>query len=182
MAKSRATSARTLVALLRAVNVGGTGKLAMRDLALLCTRAGFTDVRTYIQSGNVVFQCALPEAEAQRQLEGALARHMGRPVDVVIRTAEELRRVVRDNPYPDAAPSHLYVFFSTQPVPAALFEGLHGPDGETARARGREVYVHYPVGMGASKFKLPKWPVPATARNMNTVAKLAGMCEGSRDS
>jgi len=177
MPKSRVASDRTLVALLRAVNVGGTGKLAMRDLALLCTREGFIDVRTYIQTGNVVFRSSLSEPDAEKQLARALARHMGKPMDVVIRTAEELRRVVRDNPYPAATPSHLYVFFSTQPVPASPFEALRGPDGETAVVRGREVYIHYPVGMGASKAKLPKWPCPVTSRNMNTVTKLAGMCD-----
>ena len=177
MAKGKASSSRTLVALLRAVNVGGTGKLAMRDLAALCTRAGFTDVRTYIQTGNVVFRSPLTEAEAEQQLERALARHMGGPVDVMIRTAEELRRVVRDNPYPAATPSRLYVFFSDEPAPAAPLEALNGPDGETAVPRGREVYIHYPAGMGASKLKLPKWPGPVTSRNMNTVTKLAAMCD-----
>ena len=169
--------AATHVALIRGINVGGKNIVPMAALRVALTEAGLGDVRTYIQTGNVVFRSSLSEPDAEKQLARALAGHMGKSMDVVIRTAEELRRVVRDNPYPAATPSHLYVFFSTQPVPASPFEALRGPDGETAVVRGREVYIHYPVGMGASTLKLPKWPCPVTARNMNTVTKLAAMCD-----
>ncbi len=82
------------VALLRAVNVGGTGKLAMKDLCGLCTTIGFADVQTYIQSGNVVFKSALTAEKVRAALERALADHMGKPVDVIVRDAAELRRVL----------------------------------------------------------------------------------------
>jgi len=167
----------TLIALLRAVNVGGTGKLAMRELATLCERLGFTDVRTYIQSGNVVFRTSLSPGDAKAQLERALARHMGAPVDVMIRTGAEMRAIVDGNPFPTGEPNRVYVFFSSQPVDATPFTQVRGPNDERAVARTREVYVHYPIGMGESKLKLPKFPGPVTARNMNTVTKLCGLCE-----
>ena len=176
MARSIRSTTNTLVALLRAVNVGGTGKLAMRDLAALCTRAGLADVQTYIQTGNVVFRTILSTDDAQEKLEKALARHMGAPVDVMVRTAAEMRAVVDDNPFPGVMGSHLYVFFCAKAVDPAPFTALRGPNDERAVPRGREVYIHYPIGMGASQLKLPKFPVPVTARNMNTVTKLAEMC------
>ena len=86
------------VALLRAVNVGGTGKLAMTDLRRLCESAGLSCVKTYIQSGNVVFKSALGEAKVKAKLEKALTAKMGKPSFAMVRTAAELRAVVERNP------------------------------------------------------------------------------------
>ena len=77
------------VALLRAVNVGGTGKLPMSDLKALCEKAGFGNVRTYITSGNVVFDSQAAEAQVKSTLEAALAAYAGKPVGVLVRTASE---------------------------------------------------------------------------------------------
>ena len=79
----------TFVALLRAVNVGGTGKLAMADLRRLCATCGFTDVQTYIASGNVVFDTALPAAAVKNDLKTALAAHVGATVPIMVRSAAE---------------------------------------------------------------------------------------------
>ena len=76
------------VALLRAVNVGGTGKLPMSDLKALCERAGFLGVRTYIASGNVVFESRMSEAQVKAALESALEEYAGKPVGVLVRTAD----------------------------------------------------------------------------------------------
>ena len=81
-------------ALLRAINVGGTGKLEMTELRALCEGCGFTQVATFIQSGNVVFQTRRSEASVQKLLEQTLAEKMGKPVGVLVRTAEELSGVL----------------------------------------------------------------------------------------
>src|SRR6202008_63371 len=93
------------VAFLRAINVGGTGMLPMKDLAALCTDLGLQDVRTYIQSGNVVFASKLAERKVQAQLEKALAAKMGKKIDVMVRTAAELRSILLGNPFPRAKPA-----------------------------------------------------------------------------
>ena len=88
------------VALLRAVNVGGTGKLPMSDLKRLCEKAGFRNVRTYIASGNVVAERNGSEAEAKAALEAELRAYAGKPVGVIVRTAAEMSEVVAGNPFP----------------------------------------------------------------------------------
>lgn len=168
-----------LVALLRAVNVGGTGLLPMADLARLCTQIGFADVRTYIQSGNVVFRTPWPAGKARDALAAALAAHMGRPVDVIVREADALARVLAGNPFRDEEPARVVVLFCSEPVPKGLVDGLAGPDGEVVIAGDREVYVHYPNGQGRSKLKLPKQLGVCTARNVNTVARLSAMAEAA---
>lgn len=165
----------TLVALLRGVNVGGNCMLAMTDLAALCTRLGFADARTYIQSGNVVFRTELPADGARAALAKALAAYMGRPIDVMVRTADALRKALAKNPFPEAEGAKVAVLFCAEPVPEGVLDGLSGPDGEVVVASGLEVYVHYVQGMGRSKLKLPKALGVHTVRNVNTVAKLVAM-------
>ena len=166
------------VALLRAVNVGGTGMLPMKELQLLCTGLGLANVRTYIQSGNVVFESRLAEAVLQSKLEAALTDRMGRRVSVMVRTASELRATLDANPFPDARPAQVGVVFLSSPVSEALFAGLTCPGGEELHGVNREVFIHYPNGMGRSKLKLPRDVADGTTRNLNTVAKLAAMAEG----
>jgi uncharacterized protein (DUF1697 family) len=162
-------------ALLRAVNVGGTGKLAMTDLARLCERAGLCEVKTYIQSGNVVFTSAGKEPAVKAALEKALEKKMGKPVAVLVRTAAELEAAIAANPFPAAPPNRLLITFFDEPLPKGAVAGLAGPDGEELAIRGRELFVHYPNGMGASKLKVPAGLKLGTGRNLNTVAKLAAM-------
>jgi len=99
------------VALLRAVNVGGTGKLPMVELKAMCERAGFGKVRTYIASGNVVFDSRETEGPVKATLEAALAAYAGKPVGVLVRTASELTKVLANNPFPDALPNRTVVIF-----------------------------------------------------------------------
>jgi uncharacterized protein (DUF1697 family) len=162
------------IALLRAVNVGGTGTLAMTDLKSLCEGLGLTDVRTYIQSGNVVFGCAWTEARAKAALGTALSTRMGKPTDVLVRSATEMTGVLDRNPFPSVQGSKVSVWFFDKTPNKALFATIAIPDREEIRLAGREVYVHYPDGMGRSKLKLSSLGV-ATARNINTVAKLVEM-------
>jgi len=165
------------VALLRAVNVGGTGMLPMKDLVALCTKLGFQDVRTYIQTGNVVFKTGRTRTAVKESLEHALEKHMGKAVDVIVRDAAQLRRALEANPFPKAEAARVAVLFFAEPVNRQLFAGLAGPDGEEVVAGAEEVYVHYPQGMGRSKLKLPKISCPVTVRNINTVRKLVAMAE-----
>lgn len=164
------------VALLRAVNVGGTGKLPMRDLAALCTELGLEGVRTYIQSGNVVFRSRRSEKSIASALMQALAKKMGRRVDVAVRTAVQLRAVLRANPFPGGKPAQVAVVFLAASPPKGLLDDLPIPGREELRLAGREIYIHYPDGMGRSKLKLPATLV-GTARNLNTVAKLVKISE-----
>src|ERR1700744_946041 len=99
------------VALLRAVNVGGTGKLPMAKLKSLCADAGFTDIETYIASGNVVFTSKAGEAAAKAKLGKALHAYAGKPIGVVIRTAAEMAGVLKQNPYSKDKPNYCYAIF-----------------------------------------------------------------------
>ena len=164
------------VALLRAVNVGGTGKLAMSELVSLCEAAGFARVKTYIQSGNVVFESKLSAVKSQAKLQTALAQGMGKPVEVLLRTRAELDAIVERNPFKEAAPNQLLVLFLNVAPEKAALAGLTIPGREQVRLDGREVFIHFPDGMGKSKLKLP-FASTATGRNLNTVRKLAAMAK-----
>jgi len=167
----------SFVALLRAVNVGGTGKLPMSELMALCEAAGFARVRTWIASGNVVFESDRGETEVKASLEGALAGYAGKPVGVMVRTGREMAAVLAANPFPDRAPNRtVAIFLDTAPGADAL-AGVTGQDGEEIGLGGREIYVHYGAGMADSKLKIAAAKT-GTARNINTVAKLAEMAAG----
>lgn len=167
------------VALLRAINVGGTGLLPMKELAGLCAGIGVENVRTYIQSGNVVFETALSESRIQTKLEQALTTRMGKKIDVVVRSASELRSILKANPFPDAMPAKVAVVFLSRPAHKDLLHQIATPGGEEVRLGKREIYIYYPNGMGKSKLKLPSALGPATARNINTVGKLVAMTGAS---
>ena len=163
------------VALLRAINVGGTGKLPMKKLASLCTDLGFENVRTYIQSGNVVFTSRKGEAAVHKALAAALTKALGKTADVAVRSAKEMTAVLESNPFPKAPPAKVGVAFLGKRVTSATLETVDIPGKEEVAAGRREVYIHVPDGMGRSKLKLPKALGPATVRNVNTVGRLAKM-------
>jgi uncharacterized protein (DUF1697 family) len=165
------------VALLRAVNVGGTGKLPMADLKALCERAGFLEARTYIASGNVVFASRMSEAEVKAALESALEDYAGRPVGVLVRTAAEMAEVLASNPFPDAPPGRTVAIFLDEPPPSDAVERATGRGDEDVRLGKREIYVHYGDGMARSRLKIPA-AKSGTARNINTVSRLAEMAAG----
>ncbi|MEZ4302811.1 MAG: DUF1697 domain-containing protein [Polyangiaceae bacterium] len=164
------------VALLRAVNVGGTGKLPMADLVKLCEKAGLQSPKTYIQSGNVVFGTKGTEAKVKATLEKALTEKLGKPAGVLVRTGPELRKVLADNPFKEAAPNRVLVMFLDTAPPKDSLEGVATPAGERLALGAREIYIHYPEGQGTSKLKVP-FSKEGTARNLNTIAKLAEMAE-----
>jgi len=175
MAKKETKPETAYVALLRGVNVGGNRMLPMKDLSALCVKLGFASVRTFIQSGNVVFRTARSESDVQTALEKALVGHMKATVDVFVRTAKEMDDVLRANPFADAEPSKVVVIFFAKPVPKTVLDTVVAPDGEQVRLGRRELYIHYPNGMGRSKLKFRGADGQGTARNINTVRKLAGL-------
>lgn len=166
------------VALLRAVNVGGTGKLPMADLKAMCVDAGFEDVRTYIASGNVVFSSKLKEVQAKRLLEKRLHDYAGKPVGVIMRTASELADVLASNPFPEAAPNRTIAIFLDEAPPKEALKHISGQKGEALGLGSREIYVHYGDGMADSKLKIPA-ARSGTARNMNTIAKLVALARAT---
>ncbi len=160
------------VALLRAVNVGGTGKLPMTELKSMCESAGFSNPRTYIASGNVVFESTLSETAVKAKLEKCLATYAGKPVAVAIRTGSELKKILASNPFKaHPANSTVAIFLDASPLKDAL-EAATGQQKEKMALGAREIYVSYGEGMGRSKLKIPA-AKSGTARNLNTIAKLA---------
>ncbi len=160
------------VALLRAVNVGGTGKLPMVELKAMCLDAGFISVETYIASGNVVLDSKAKPQAVKAELEARLLAYFGKPARVVVRTAEEMAAVLKANPFPGTEPKHTYAIFLDGPPPRDALERAIGQTVERMALGHREIFVHYGDGMGRSKLRIPAAKA-GTARNMNTVAKLA---------
>jgi len=162
------------VALLRAVNVGGTGKLPMSELKAMCEELGFTLVRTYIASGNVVFASRKSETAVKTALEKRLAAYAGKAVGVMVRSATEMAQVSAGNPFPKAAPNRTMAIFLDDAPPKDTLATVRGRKDEELKLGTREIYVHYGDGMAKSKLVIPA-AKSGTARNMNTVAILAKM-------
>jgi uncharacterized protein (DUF1697 family) len=162
------------VALLRAVNVGGTGKLPMADVRSMCHDAGFTRVETYIASGNVVFESKGAASKVKAELEARLLAYAKKPIGVVLRTAAEIAAVLKANPFPKAEPKFNYAIFLDHRPPRDALDHAVGRNDEEMRLGDREIFVHYPSGMGRSKLRIPTAKT-GTARNMSTIAKLTEM-------
>jgi uncharacterized protein (DUF1697 family) len=171
----------TNIAFLRAVNVAGHGRVAMADLRAMMMAAGFSDVQTVLQSGNVVFAGGRAGAALEARLEQEAARRLDLKTDFLVRSAKEWREVIAANPFPDEAehdPGHLVVMV-LKGAPSAK-----AVDAVQAAVRGREqvrggrtvLYITYPDGIGRSKLTgamiESKLDIRGTARNWNTVMKL----------
>jgi uncharacterized protein (DUF1697 family) len=163
----------THIALIRAINVGGTGKLPMTDLRALCEKVGFTDVRTYIQTGNVVFKAKGSAASAKKTLEDALEKRLKKRHTAVVRSLAELEAIEKANPYPykNSDGKFVYILFLDDAPPKATLADWKTPGGEELTLKGREIFMHFPKGMGQSKMKIPLANL-GTARNLNTVRAL----------
>lgn len=166
----------TWIALLRAVNVGGTTKLPMAQLREICRAAGMENVRTYIASGNVVLESALDEAGVRAAIEGGIERAYGKRIPVLTRSAEELAAVMAANPFPQAAGNRLMVLFTTG---APSLDGLRHQAAEEIALGSREIYIHYGEGMATSKLNMTAMK-DGTARNFNTITKLMAMASEER--
>jgi uncharacterized protein (DUF1697 family) len=164
------------IALLRAVNVGGTGKLPMADFRAMCEQAGCAKVRTYIASGNAVFESRRSEAGVKAVLEARLEEYAGKPTQVLVRTHAEMAAVLKANPFPNAAANRTVAIFLDEPPPVDALTHVSGRSSEEIELGVREIYVHYGDRMAGSKLKIPAAKT-GTARNMNTVAKLIQLAD-----
>lgn len=146
----------------------------MAELVAMAEAAGFHRVRTYIASGNLVFESACSEVEVKAALERALAAYAGKHVAVMVRTGEEMAALLAANPFPGKAPNRTVVIFLDEPPPADALEHVVAPAGEEVHLGRREIYVHYGEGMARSKLRIPA-AGNGTARNINTVTRLVAM-------
>lgn len=169
------------VALLRGINLAGRTRVSMADLRRLVTELGHADVRTHLQSGNVVFtNSGGSPSRVARDIEQRIAEELDLSVDVLLRTADDMAAVVAANPFRKEVDdiSTLHVTFLAQPPDRKAVRAFQAPDGDPARYAivDREVYLHTPQGYGRSKLSNAyverKLEVRATTRNWNTVSKL----------
>jgi uncharacterized protein (DUF1697 family) len=176
---------KTHIALLRAVNLPGHNKVAMADLRALLAGLGMRDVRSLLQSGNLVFRS---DADAPERLEGLLsdaaARRLRIETDFFVRNTREWNSIVAGNPFPKEArrdPGHLLVMFLKEaPARARLTDLERAITGrEGVRLKGRHAYVVYPDGIGRSRLTSAviesKLGTRCTGRNWNTVLKLGAL-------
>ncbi|TWT11422.1 DUF1697 domain-containing protein [Reyranella sp. CPCC 100927] len=172
------------IALLRAINVTGTGTLPMKDLKAACEAAGLKQVSTYIASGNVVFSSGKSAAAVKDVIAGILRDRFGLTKNhTMIRTPSDLAKVIARNPFADAAADHpnwvLVNFLEARP-PAGAASALAGYSGpERLHLDGTHLYIDYTQGVGRSKvtpaFLEKALSVPSTGRNWNTTLKLLEM-------
>jgi uncharacterized protein (DUF1697 family) len=172
---------QTWVAFLRGINVGGNTMVSMKDLASMCTHIGFEHVRTYLNSGNIIFSSPLTEKELQQALEKELSARTGKEIGVVIRSSEDLEQIVKDNPFREAVPSKVGILLGLTPVPKTISAQFTITGREMVVPGKREVYIHYPDGMGRSKLKFPPSLRSGTVRNINTLAGLVGLIAKGRE-
>jgi uncharacterized protein (DUF1697 family) len=162
------------VALLRAVNVGGTGKLPMSTLKSIGEAAGLAKVATYIASGNMVFTSDADERAVKTALESGLEAYAGTRIGVLVRTLTEIDLVVAGNPFPGEPGNRTLALFTDDMLSEAAIDRATGRDTEEIRLGHRAIYIHYPDGIARSRLRIPA-DRTGTARNMNTVATLARM-------
>jgi uncharacterized protein (DUF1697 family) len=174
----------TYIALLRAVNVAGHGRIAMADLRAVVSAAGYGDVATYLQSGNVAFTATADDAEAvAADLRRRLAGELGVDTAVMVRTAGEIADIAAHHPFLEGQSDHskLHVVFLAAEPDADRAARLTVPPGapEELQPAGRQLYLHYPAGAGRSKvtaaYLEKRLGVGLTARNWRTVTALADL-------
>ena len=175
------------IALLRGINIAGHKQIAMADLRDLLARLGFDDVRSLLQSGNLVFRSrARATAALERLLEAETEKRLGVRTDYFVRTADEWRAVIANNPFRDEAgrdPGHLVVMCLRDAPGAKAVKALQGAivGREVVRAKGRQAYIVYPDGIGRSKLTSAliesKLGTRCTGRNWNTALKLGALCD-----
>jgi uncharacterized protein (DUF1697 family) len=163
---------KTYIAFLRGINVGGNTALPMARLKSIFTDVGFKNVRTYIRSGNIIFRSEVSEEMIVEILEQVLYKSEQKQIPVIIRTIKKLETIITYNPFPKENPSQVGVMFFANSVPQDLLKNVTIEGPEELKISGREIYIHYPNGMGRSKLKLPKMTQRGTVRNINTITKL----------
>lgn len=183
----------TYIALLRAVNVGGYGKLSMADFRQLLEGLGYKNVQTYIQSGNAVFDTPGSAAKVGVSIASTLHRHLGAPVEVILRTHDELTSLIAANPFAAEAAAdgaRVHVAFLAGAASAGAEAALRAVQEKYPQRRDRyhlagdHIYFHFPDGAADTKFSGKPLDraigVPGTGRNWNTVLKLHAMSKGRK--
>jgi len=167
----------TYVAFLRGINLGPRNKIAMPALRELATALGYSNVATYINSGNLILHSRKQAATIEREIAAAISDTFGLAIDVAVRTLPQLEAVLANNPYPEGNPSQVTVAFLMEPAGATGQEKVASlaTANEPHCFAGRDVYVHYADGIGnsvlAEKFSATVG-VSATVRNIRTVGKV----------
>ena len=165
------------VALVRAVNVSGTGKLPKEELKAMGEACGFDDVRTFINSGNLLFTSDLAESTVKKLIEQKLDDYFGKPVRVFVRNAKELAEVLKKNPYSDDKPNQVMAYFVEEKPVQAMIDDARDVKEERLALGPRVIYISYAGGIADSKLKMPILKL-GTARNMNSVARIAELLAG----
>jgi uncharacterized protein (DUF1697 family) len=174
------------IVLLRGVNLGANRRLAMADLRALLANLGYDDVRTHLQSGNVVLTTGKKPASLKRELEREIAAALGLETDVLVRTRDELADVIARDPLCAVAknPSRYLVSFLSQKPDAGFARELAAVAvaPERVAVSGREIYSWHPNGVHGSKLATllgkRRAGLIATARNWNTVTRLLELADG----
>ena len=173
------------IALLRGINLGPSRRVGMARLREVLTDAGHGDVRTLLQSGNVVLTSRLKPARLERELEKQIAAEFGFDVSVLVRTRDELADVIERDPLGDVAsdPKKYAVTFLAAEPAAEVTERLAAVDAAPDRfvVSGREIYAWHPNGLGRSELAKAladkRLGVAATTRNWSTVTKLLALAD-----
>ena len=175
------TNMKTYISLLRGINISGQKKIKMVDLKAMYESLGYSGVQTYIQSGNVIFEC--PQQETKKLIaviEQAIKRDFGYDVSVMIRTPEQFESIITNNPFSHETGfdmSALYVCLFTECADKKLLTQLDpGTDKERVHVKGQEAYIYCPIGYGNTRFNNnyleKKLQQAATTRNWKTMNAL----------
>ena len=171
----------TYVAFLRGVNLGPNNKISMPALRAMAEDLGYTDVATYINSGNLIISSAKKAATVQREISDAIKKTFGRPIDVTVRTSAQLEQILAKNPYPEGNPSQVTVAFLTKTPGKDAKDRVAAvaTDYEPFTVSGQQIYVNYSHGLGRSKLA-EKFSaiigVSSTVRNIRTLEKVLALC------
>jgi uncharacterized protein (DUF1697 family) len=175
------------ISILRGINVGGNRKILMADLKSMYEDLGFSDVTTYIQSGNVIFNTSITNpAKLEEIIKNSIAKNFGFDVPVIIRSIEEMQQVISENPFlnnADFDPKKLYVTFLSEPIDMVHENNIIPQDylPDQFKILGQHIYVYYAEKISSSKLIQSlfekQYKVTATTRNWNSVNKLVELAD-----
>jgi len=171
----------TYVAFLRGINLGPNNKISMSELRAMAQDLGYTDVASYINSGNLIINTPKKAATVEQEISKAIKNTFGHKIDVTVRTPAQLKKILSENPYPDGNPSQVTVAFLTQAPPRDAKDKVAAiaKDYEPFTFAGQQIYVNYSQGLGRSKLA-EKFSaiigVSSTVRNVRTVEKVLALC------
>ena len=173
---------KTYVALLRGINVGGHKKVPMADLRELMNQIGLQNVKTYIQSGNVIFQSNEKEFELEEKIQRSINSHFGFDVAVVVKSSDELLEIFNECPFEDETKQKSYFIVLNKTPETQLIKEVENisHENEAFIIKRNCIYFYSSIGFGQTKFNMTtferKLKVKGTSRNFNTMLKLLSLC------